>query len=77
LLIALVEARMATPGEARDVDALFAIAWRGERASYASARQRVYTAIGTLRDLGLRTLLLNDVDGYLLDPEISVTYAET
>jgi len=75
LLLALVEARIATPGQARGAEALFAIAWRGERASHTSSRQRVYTAIGALRDLGLRTLLLNDVDGYLLDPEISIVYS--
>jgi tetratricopeptide (TPR) repeat protein len=74
LVIALAEARVSTPGRAQDVDALFAAAWRGERASHASARQRVYTAIGALRDMGLRSLVLNDVDGYLLDPKIPLDF---
>jgi hypothetical protein len=33
---------------------------------------RVQVAIGQLRDLGLRTLLVSRDGGYLLDPEVSV-----
>jgi predicted ATPase len=77
LLVALVEARIRAPGKAQSVETLFAGVWQGERATYASSRQRVYTAIGELRDLGLRDLLLNDVDGYMLDPEIPVVFASS
>lgn len=75
-VLALVEARLASPGQAQDVNALFRVVWRGERATHESSRQRVYTAIGTLRDLGLRSVLINDADGYLFDPAIPVVYAE-
>ena len=34
--------------------------------------ERVYTAVATLRRLGLRKLLLQRDDGYLLDPEVEL-----
>jgi len=49
--------------------------WRGEHASHESARDRLYTAIKRLRQLGLRGLLHRQLDGYLLEPRLNVTYA--
>jgi len=72
LLLALVEARVQAPGQTTGVDALFERAWRGERATHESSRQRVYVAIAALRDLGLRELLQHDLDGYRIDPDVSV-----
>jgi hypothetical protein len=48
------------------------VAWRGDRALHEPARHRVYVALSTLRDLGLRDVLLHDLDGYLLDPAVEL-----
>jgi len=72
LLATLVDARLQTPGRALSVDELFETVWQGERASYEAARGRVYVALTRLRDLGLRDLVLHDLDGYRIDPGVPV-----
>lgn len=66
-------ARMRTenPGVALSVHETVAIGWPGERIHPEAARERVYTAITTLRRFGLRTLIRRD-DGYLIDPAQAV-----
>jgi hypothetical protein len=74
LLLALVDARLNAPGQAVKIQALFDAAWRGEQALHESIRNRVYTAVRRLRRAGLEGLVLNDIDGYLLDPEVKVVH---
>ena len=75
ILAALATRRASAPGEALGVDDLFSIGWPGERIPYESQVRRVYTAIWTLRTLGLDGLLLTRDEGYLLDPKQSVALA--
>lgn len=75
ILVALSRARIGGDAKALTVDELFEIGWPGERIPYESQVRRVYTAIWTLRTLGLDALLLTRDEGYLLDPKRSVRLA--
>ncbi|MFO0550176.1 MAG: hypothetical protein U0271_17410 [Polyangiaceae bacterium] len=75
ILVALAKARLDSPTKALTVDMLFEIGWPGERIPYESQVRRVYTAIWTLRTLGLDGLLLTRDEGYLLDPKRDVRVA--
>jgi hypothetical protein len=66
----LVEQRLARPGVPIARDDLFAAAWPAERCTPASAANRLYFAIASVRSLGLRPWLLHLESGYLLDPEV-------
>jgi hypothetical protein len=72
VLLALVEGRKRSPGTPVSVDDLLERAWPGERVLHDAGRQRVYVAVSTLRELGLRDLLLSDATGYLLDARVAV-----
>ncbi len=69
ILVGLCRARREATGKTLGVDELFEIGWPGERIPYESQVRRVYTAIWTLRTLGLDGLLLTRDEGYLLDPK--------
>jgi hypothetical protein len=69
ILAALASSRLESASRALTVDELFQIGWPGERIPYESQVRRVYTAIWTLRTLGLEGLLLTRDEGYLLDPK--------
>jgi hypothetical protein len=73
ILAALVDHRLETPGAALSQQDLFAAGWPGQRALPAAAAGRVYTAIRTLRRLGLEDSLLHRDAGYLLDESIPLT----
>ena len=75
LLDALVRAHAADGERRLDVDALFAIGWPGERAIPKAAAGRVYTAMSTLRRLGLDPYLERDDEGYRLTPTLRVASA--
>jgi tetratricopeptide (TPR) repeat protein len=49
--------------------------WPGERIQTEAAAARAYTAIKTLRELGLGEILLRRDDGYLLDPAVEIVEA--
>ena len=66
LFWALVEKRVAAPGEPMSLDEMLAAAWPGERILHKAGTARIYTAIRTLRDLGLRDLLVTAGAGYML-----------
>jgi len=72
ILVGLARARLDSPAKALTVDELFDIGWPGEKIPYESQVRRVYTAIWTLRTLGLEGLLLTRDEGYLLDPKRTV-----
>lgn len=75
ILVALAKARVESPTKTIGVDALFELGWPGERIPYESQVRRVYTAIWTLRTLGLDGFLLTREEGYLLDPKRQVRFA--
>ncbi len=68
VLDALVERRIASPGEALSLDDVLAAGWPGERVGYEAAANRVYVALATLRKLGLRDLVASTDAGYLIPP---------
>lgn len=55
------------------MDALIAAGWPGERMLSKAGATRVYTAIASLRRLGLRDSLLRDDRGYLLRPDVPIS----
>ncbi len=68
VLAALSHQRHTRPGEAVEREALIRAGWGDERIDPAAALERVYAAVATLRRLGLRGVLLQKADGYLLSP---------
>jgi predicted ATPase len=68
----LILAALATADRALDLDELLAAGWPGENVVPEAGQARVYTAVATLRRMGLRELLLRRDDGYLLDPSIAI-----
>jgi hypothetical protein len=71
-LRALVRARQDSPGRSLSTDDVLREAWPGERVRKRAGAMRVYVTISTLRDLGLRDLLVNGEGGYQLDPLQSI-----
>jgi len=69
ILAGLADARTDKTGKPLSVDDLFRIGWPGERIPYESQVRRVYTAVWTLRTLGLEGTLLTRDEGYMLDPQ--------
>ena len=72
LLLTLVQARVETPGRALPMEQLLAGGWPGERLIPHAGASRVYTMLTTLRNLGLRGLIVSRRDGHLLDPAIPI-----
>lgn len=66
----LAAERQAAPGRGLSREVLFQAGWPEQHIAPESAANRVYVAMATLRKLGLRDLLMNDDDGYFLDPEV-------
>ena len=77
LLQALGELRMRAPGAVLPVTAAFEAGWPGERATPAAAAMRVYTAVHSLRRLGLRGLLVRRRRGYVLDAAVDIAPDES
>jgi tetratricopeptide (TPR) repeat protein len=72
LLERLAERREIAPGEPLTVEALVAAGWPGERMLPKAGATRVYTAVASLRRLGLRDMLLRDERGYLLRTDVAI-----
>jgi tetratricopeptide (TPR) repeat protein len=66
VLRALLEARISRPGVPVSIDALVSAGWPGEKVLAAAGAERVYAAIATLRRLGLRGVIAQEADGYLI-----------
>jgi predicted ATPase len=73
LLERLAERREIAPGEHLSVEALVAAGWPGERMLPTAGATRVYTAIASLRRLGLRDVLVRDDDGYMLRTDVPIS----
>jgi hypothetical protein len=54
------------------VERVFDEAWDGEKVIAEAAASRVYVAINTLRNMGLRSVLKSEPSGYFLDPDVPV-----
>jgi hypothetical protein len=76
LLLALVEAQRARPGQPVSGDALVRAGWPGERIYPEAAKNRLHVGVSTLRKLGLGDILARDGDGYFLDPRVEVRLVE-
>ena len=72
ILARLLEEREKKPGAVLGVEELLDAGWPGERVLAEAGASRVYVALGTLRKLGLRDVLLSRDGGYLLDPRIAI-----
>jgi predicted ATPase len=72
----LADRRREAPGEPVAVADLVRCGWPGEDVHTELGAGRVYTALSTLRRLGLRPVLLGRDDGYLLDPSVPLVRAD-
>jgi predicted ATPase len=72
ILQALADARDKDSTRAMTGDDLLDAGWPGERVHPEAGAARVYTAVATLRRMGLRGVLIRRDDGYLLDPRIEL-----
>jgi tetratricopeptide (TPR) repeat protein len=72
LLERLAERREIAPGEPLSVEALVAAGWPGERMLPKAGATRVYTAIASLRRIGLRDMLVRDEGGYSLRTDVAI-----
>jgi hypothetical protein len=72
ILQRLTQHRVQVPGEALALDTLLGAGWPGERVLPQAGASRVYVALGTLRRLGLRGVLVSRDGGYLLDPKVPI-----
>ncbi len=77
LLLALADLKQRSPGSVLPVTAAFEAGWPGERATPTAAAMRVYTAIHSLRRLGLRGLLVRRRRGYVLDIDVHIAENES
>jgi hypothetical protein len=66
----LIDLRLTRPGVAATTNELAAAGWPGEQLLTESAADRVYTAVGTLRKMGLATVLIRSDGGYILEPTL-------
>jgi hypothetical protein len=76
LLGALARQRIDAPGRPLSTMELLGAGWPGERVLPRAGASRVYVAVATLRQLGLRDMLRSAPGGYLLDPELPTVLAE-
>ena len=70
VLARLCDARVREPGSPVPSRELLAAGWPDERVLARAGANRVYNAIATLRRLGLRSAIITQGDGYLLDARL-------
>lgn len=74
MLLELARVHESERGRATSGETLLAAGWPGERVLPAAGSTRVRVAISTLRRLGLARVLITRNDGYLLDPQATVSF---
>lgn len=72
-LWALSVAKNERPGHAMTTLEIVEAGWPGEKMRHDAATLRVYTTVRRLRALGLSDVLLTRDDGYLFDPDATIT----
>ena len=70
LLVALANQRESAPGTVLPVTEMVQAGWPGDRSLPKAAATRVYTAVHTLRALGLGDTLIRRSGGYFLDADV-------
>jgi hypothetical protein len=76
VLARLADERHERPGASLSVEELVLAGWPGERMLARAGATRVYTAIASLRRLGLRDVLMSTDQGYMLAPGVPIELAE-
>jgi hypothetical protein len=76
LLLALVRARLAHPGEPLSTDALLQEVGKDERMLARAGLNRLYVALSRLRASGLRDAIEARGDGYLLPPSVQIVMSD-
>ena len=76
ILLELASRRTDDGPSSVDVYDLIDAGWPGEKILPESGKARVYTSVGTLRNLGLEGILLTDDEGYFLDPDVPIVIHE-
>jgi hypothetical protein len=76
LVVALARRRLDAPGEALALDELITAGWPDERVRHDAAVNRVHVALTTLRNLGLRDMLVGSERGYFLNPAVPISVEE-
>ncbi len=72
ILAALARNRVESPGAPLSAEACIQAGWPGERMSWTSAQARMWTAIRTLRSIGLEPVLETTSEGYRLAMEVVI-----
>jgi hypothetical protein len=72
LQLLLAKKRLNSPGEASTLEELVRVRWPQERLLEQAAHNRLYVAISTLRNLGIRELLLSREDRWLLHSDTPI-----
>lgn len=72
ILWGLAQRHREEPGGGLALEDLLELGWPGERVLPSAGANRVYVALTTLRNMGLRGHLISQGDGYLLDPALPV-----
>lgn len=76
LLVAFAQHREQGTDEGLALEELFEIGWPGQSIGVEAANKRVYSAVRTLRRLGLDSVLITTDRGYMLMPELNVVRSE-
>jgi predicted ATPase len=74
MLRALAEARLQKPGSVLSPRRLIEATWPGETIEATSGKNRLYSTLKMLRNIGLREVILQQDDGYLLDPRRAILF---
>lgn len=72
LLEALLEKRLASPGDPAQAEWLMSRVWPQEKILPSAASSRLYVAVATLRKLGMGDVLVTRGEGYLLHPAVDL-----
>ena len=72
LLEALLEKRLASPGDPAQAEWLVSRVWPQEKILPSAAASRLYVAVATLRKLGMGDVIVTRGEGYLLHPAIEL-----
>lgn len=75
ILMALARQQERSPGATLSAKQLLSAGWPNEKILPAAAKNRLHVTLSRLRDLGLRSALLAEGDGWLLDPAVELEYA--
>lgn len=76
IMAELAQRRSAGENDGISVEELSHVGWPDEKLTKSAGSSRVYTAIRTLRTMGLDEILLTGRDGYVLDAELGFSWLD-